>query len=97
MGMCVCVCSTSERITAPLIVTPPVPIENASRLDPAIKRKLIDLKKVRSAPVLCLEVNVLYKRRIEGRNDMTSETMCSPNTAEDREQVLRVPFSSLQN
>ena len=84
-------CSTSRQITAPHIIPPPVSLENTSRLDPAIKRKLIDLKKVRGAPVLCLEINPLYKRRYDRRYvEVSSETMSTPITMEGKE--LRVPF-----
>ena len=91
--MGVCMCSASRRITAPLQVPPPVSVENASRLDPAIKRKLIDLKKVRMAPVLCLNNNLLYKRRSERHTgEVSGETMSSPNSLESQEKALRVPF-----
>lgn len=88
--MGVCMCSTAQRITAPQLLPPPVTVENASRLDPAIKRKLIDLKKMKAVPTLCLDKNQLFKRRYERHT--VEETMSSPNSLETQEKALGVPF-----
>lgn len=92
-NMGICMCSSTRQITAPELVPSPAVPRSPKRLDPAIKRMLIDLKKVRTVPVLCIEKNSLCKRRSEQHSeDVSRDTMHSPISLETQEQTLHVPF-----
>lgn len=92
-NMGICMCTSTRQTTAPMVVPSPAVPRSPKRIDPAINRMLIDLKKLRTVPVLCLEKNSIRKRRSEQHTgDMSRDTLHSPTSLETQEQALHVPF-----
>lgn len=87
--MGICVTTVKRQVVSPSLVQPTVKLENAGRIDPAIKQKLIELKKIRLAPTVSLEDNPLFKRRLERRSQADYESTASP-TASDNQNTT--PF-----
>lgn len=92
-NMGICMCSSTRRITAPVRISSPAVLRSPEGLNSAVKRMLIDLKKLRTVPALCLEKNLLRKRRSEQHSeDLSRGSLHSPISLETQEQILHAPL-----